>query len=35
MYAPNAKGGQMLRRMLYPRVDDAIRKKVVENGKTG
>ena len=35
MYAQNAKVGEILRRMLYPRVDDAIRKKVVNTGSTG
>ena len=32
---PNAKVVQIQQQMLYPRVDDAIRTKVVENGKTG
>ncbi|BCV04336.1 MAG: hypothetical protein CM15mV84_050 [uncultured marine virus] len=32
---PKCRGVRIQRRMLYPRVDDAIRTKVVENGKTG
>ena len=35
MYDPNAREVQIQRLMLSPRFDDAIRKKVVENGKTG
>ena len=32
---PNVKGVEILRRMLYPHVDDVIRKKVVKTGGTG
>jgi hypothetical protein len=35
MYAQNAKGVKMKRRMSYLLVEDAIRKKVVKTGWTG
>ena len=35
MYALNVEVEKMLRRMLYPRVDDVIRKRVVKTGETG
>jgi hypothetical protein len=34
-YALNVRAVEILQRMLYPRVDDVIRRKVVKTGETG